>query len=572
MLAYVFTVEDITVDGGILNGDFTISFDPNVFEFQSVDAVEIDHWQMNNNTNNAASGSIRLIPMDSDGIGDNAVAVTESGRIKYNIHLKVKATTEKNTIIKVSSGMVADSELNNISDGTLGSLTITIKQKLATPDIVSFDNGTAKWTAVENAGGYSIQIYKNNSEFGDAIPVGADETEKDLSTYMTKSGKYTFTVTAVNGSAEYEPSDESTQSPEYVKVGDLEAPTIRLTPDNENGGLKYQITDTNENGTVKEYKITLYDVDGTVVNTFSTPNLAGTIQEGTVTGGIQYSASVQAIAKDETNNDSAESARSAAATAAKKVDTIAISTLPTLSYTDGQKLDLSDMVVEIKYADGTSEKVKFADFDSYGITCNMQNGKKLTTSDSGSTLTVSFGGKSSSQKITVTSTECKHTSTHKVRQEPTCGDTGYENEVCDKCGAVISSRTLEATGNHSYGQWEIIINPTSTVKGQKQHSCSVCGKVEIEDIPPLGTESAEPLPPDTDIADTTRNQGGVIDNNTSDGGKKNLDDLSKIFLIIVLVIFGLIILFIILGILLENRRAQARRKKKKRSANATKRR
>ncbi len=65
---------------------------------------------------------------------------------------------------------------------------------------------------------------------------------------------------------------------------------------------------------------------------------------------------------------------------------------PALKYNSGDKLDLRDMIVRITYNNGlTPVEVAYADFNSYGITANVEDGKVLVGSDNGTTITVSLG-------------------------------------------------------------------------------------------------------------------------------------------------------------------------------------
>ena len=58
-----------------------------------------------------------------------------------------------------------------------------------------------------------------------------------------------------------------------------------------------------------------------------------------------------------------------------------VTTQPTLSYTEGDKLDLSRLVVTLKDNQGATRNVPFADFDKYKITAAPENGAYLTVAE-----------------------------------------------------------------------------------------------------------------------------------------------------------------------------------------------
>lgn len=66
---------------------------------------------------------------------------------------------------------------------------------------------TATWGMVENANGYSVQLYKDGVAVGDAIETTGTSWQFDI----TQGGAYTFTVTA-RGAGNYADSPESQQS------------------------------------------------------------------------------------------------------------------------------------------------------------------------------------------------------------------------------------------------------------------------------------------------------------------------------------------------------------------------
>ncbi len=61
-------------------------------------------------------------------------------------------------------------------------------------------------------------------------------------------------------------------------------------------------------------------------------------------------------------------------------------------FASGDKLDLHDMVVELTYTNGTTVKVPYDSFASYGITTNYADGQILAGSDNGKNLTITVNG------------------------------------------------------------------------------------------------------------------------------------------------------------------------------------
>ena len=569
------TVDDIDNADGIIGCDISVGFDTAVLKYESAEASQISEWTLDVNKKEAGKGKLTLAAMldDLDGPEDDgnvsSLVVKESGKIRFELTFTVLKTDETETTFSVSDATVnyPDYTYSPVGSGQLGSKKIRIKHFLATPTGLSWDGDTARWNAVELASGYSVQLYKAGKEFGSAYESTANSY--DFSS-LSEAGKYTFAVTALSESEELGDSDESEKSGEHIVRGSLASPSVKLTQDTANGGLKYQITDTNPSGSVGSYEITLYNDAGEVAATVQTESKAGTFPlGGGITGGEKYTADVIAKPADgEIYDESEKSDKSSPVAAAKKVDSIAYGTAPATTYTEGTSLNLTGVTVELTYSDGTSVTVPYSDFDKYGITISPSNGKTLALSDTGTRIVATFGSGSgkktvSSAKITVNSSACKHEKTHVDRKEPTCGEKGYENTVCDDCGETVSSVELPATGLHSFGEWTVTVNPTSTLNGTRTRTCTVCGHYETETIPAVGTTTVkDPEPASTTErvrpANTTEEDTDppVV---TDRAGKTN--DLSRIFLIALIVIFIIIIIIIIASILAERKKERERKRR-----------
>ena len=89
--------------------------------------------------------------------------------------------------------------------------------QLAAPKGVKWDEtvkGKAVWSAVENASGYKVQLYKNGSKQGSEVALGTGATSYDFTSQIAESGTYTFKVWAT-GNSVYGDSEKAT-SEEYV--------------------------------------------------------------------------------------------------------------------------------------------------------------------------------------------------------------------------------------------------------------------------------------------------------------------------------------------------------------------
>ncbi|MBQ0101231.1 MAG: hypothetical protein KBT31_00345 [Firmicutes bacterium] len=559
---YTVSVNNIKVEGGVTGGTIKITYDTSVFELvESKISASLENWTMD--FSNKGSGVLMLYPVSNETSG-TSYPVTEDGKIEYKIAFKVNASTTKtSTKINVDSATFTDTSYGSVDVPYSNSFEIKIKKSLAAPTNLSWDGTTAKWDAVDNADLYYVQLYKSESEVGDAVE--ATNTSVDLASYMKEGGQYTFTVRADSDKEEYGYSPESAKcSSTYTKVGTLTAPKITIEADSENGGLKYQITDKNTAGSVSEYEITIKE--GTaIVDKFNVNTKAGNIPlSDKIVAGKSYKASVIAKSADSAvNSDSEASSLSSGAKAADKPVSVSFKTMPSLAYKDGDKLALSKIIVDVTYQSGKVVSVKYSDFSSYGLTCNFANGTKMQIADTGKAFTVSLGSLSTSTPaITVTSGVCEHTSTKTVKIEPTCGKDGYESIVCNECGATLSSVTIPATGEHVFGEWEVVVNPTSTLKGMKQRTCSVCGHIESEEIPAVtaGDDTTNDPHTTSDVQTTKAPDTTKPDEEFND--PHEMDDISKIFLIITIVILLLIIFFLFAGVYLENKRAKQRRKRK----------
>ena len=567
---YNIKVNGIKQANGFISFTIDLKYDSDVFEFDSISAKDVTGWSMLSVTSNA--GKIRICPATSDSIAGNEAeyAIKNDNVINYTFKLKAKTTAKSETSLTIEKIVAGGTDYEQY-DGSGSNLSVKIRQPLATPTIVSFEEGLAKWNPVDNAKSYSVQIYKGNDEYKS---ISTSATEYDFSSDLTDGGKYYFTVTAVSDKPEYMDSEESQRSSAYSVRGTLVSPSITLTSNYKNGGLTYQITDTNPQGTVSKYTVELYEKDSnTLIKEIESNTLSGqiTTQDHGIVVGKEYEVCVTAVSSDtETNNDSLSSAHSEPALAVSKVKEITVKTQPKLKYFEGEKLSFSDMVVTIVFVDQTTKDISFADFDNLDITTSIENGKTLSLNDNRKVITVSFIGafQAETSALEVSTTTCSHKTTHNDECAPTCGTDGYTKVVCDSCGMALSETVIPATGEHQFGDWVILHQPTAELNGVQIRTCSVCNHKEQESIPKTGPitsddsdDSSETTELETDPPVESDDETEPI--NTEDG----MNDLSRVFLIVVIVIFSLILVFIIGAVWLENRKSRVRRSNNNRNMN-----
>lgn len=78
----------------------------------------------------------------------------------------------------------------------------------------------------------------------------------------------------------------------------------------------------------------------------------------------------------------------------------------------------------------------------------------------------------------------------------TCGAEGTTgDEICIDCGTVVNAaETIPATGNHSFGSWSVVKEPTTAETGLKIRYCENCNHPEEQVLDKLPENQAEKLP------------------------------------------------------------------------------
>ena len=104
-----------------------------------------------------------------------------------------------------------------------------------------------------------------------------------------------------------------------------------------------------------------------------------------------------------------------------------------------------------------------------------------------------------------------HTEVVDSAVEATCTETGLtEGKHCSVCGEVLVAQQVLPALGHSYGDWEIVKEPTENEAGEKRKTCE-CGHFISEEIPIL-SDSGNDSSSDSSINESSNNSS----NTTSD--------------------------------------------------------
>ncbi len=521
-----------------------------------------------------SDGTVKIeASSEEDSVTGKNPTITENGVLKFKISIKVKMDAVEGSGKEIYIGSETEggaANLELVSNVTCGSLDVSLIKKLDKPEglvIDVDDNYKAKWNPVANADSYVIQVYKDGEALGK--PLTSEGTSYDLSTLIKNNlgGAYNFTVVAKSDSELYKDSDAATSGVCNYQ-GKLATPSITLTVDKIAGTVGYKITDTNPEDSVSTYIITIYDKDGNVASEIPTSKLDGTISG--LTYGAKYEATVMAnsstLSNVESGNLSSDESDKVSVTPDGIVG-ISVTKKPTLSYTEGDTIDLSKMEITVDFAVASDVKIGKDKFSQYGITVSPKHGADAILSLNGKKITVTCGTLTADEEMTleVKSGQCAHTTTTPEHEDATCGKDGYDKVVCNVCGVAIESTTIPATGDHNFSEWEWLSKPTVNVDGVRERICSVCGEVDHEQITYAEylamSSGGTTAPPDTTPNDTSN--GETDPPVTTERRKSNalggVADLGKIFLFALIAVLLVIVIFIIGAIYVESRRNRRRR-------------
>lgn len=95
---------------------------------------------------------------------------------------------------------------------------------------------------------------------------------------------------------------------------------------------------------------------------------------------------------------------------------------------------------------------------------------------------------------------------------PTCGDPGtaYVTVTCPVCGTV-EKQTIEIppTGQHEWGEWDRVKEPTASEEGLQRRECSLCHQVDERAIPALGECAVHDYGPWETVKEPTATEDGL---------------------------------------------------------------
>lgn len=236
---YLTWTDSVTIPGNL---DFTLETNPvSMPARQTVTGT----FQTTDAESATAEGEIKLIYAGTDSLQpkDFTLSSEEDGTSYDRVKILGVDNTENGWGIKIQ--FAKSLNLGSTNEKQLyvyykGSLIGSIKLKkevnlvqLVAPKGVKWDEtvkGKAVWSAVENASGYKVQLYKNDSEQGSEVALGTGATSYDFTSQIAESGTYTFKVWAtgdsVYGDSEKETSGAyvfSEQTLEDVKTAAQEA-------------------------------------------------------------------------------------------------------------------------------------------------------------------------------------------------------------------------------------------------------------------------------------------------------------------------------------------------------------
>lgn len=182
----------------------------------------------------------------------------------------------------------------------------------------------------------------------------------------------------------------------------------------------------------------------------------------------------------------------------------------------------SDFSLQATMSDGSTGYV----YDTSMISCSGYDMGKSGRQ----TVTVSYGGKSTSYPIVVGAAEtCKHTLTKwEIIKQANCYTAGLRRQVCSSCGEEISKEPIPATGNHSYGAWTVVKQATYDAAGEERRYCRTtgCSAYESREIEKLKKPESEDQKKDDQKDDKKDDQkkDDQKDNTGEAGNLNNGDD------------------------------------------------
>lgn len=122
---------------------------------------------------------------------------------------------------------------------------------------------------------------------------------------------------------------------------------------------------------------------------------------------------------------------------------------------------------------------------------------------------------------------------------PTCTEGGYTTYTCTACGDSYVEAGDKAT-DHSYGQWEVVKEATTTEPGSQKRACVNCGVEETQEIPMIeqAPTTAPATQPATQPATTAPATQPAATQPTTVGGDATAPSTTLIVVIVAVVLIA----------------------------------
>ncbi|MBR5289500.1 MAG: DUF4886 domain-containing protein, partial [Erysipelotrichaceae bacterium] len=103
----------------------------------------------------------------------------------------------------------------------------------------------------------------------------------------------------------------------------------------------------------------------------------------------------------------------------------------------------------------------------------------LTVPDGATHISIPMWTDSAEWEIRIVSAEHDYES---VVTAPTCNEEGYTTYTCSICKDSYIDDVVEATQDHSFNQWHVIVEPTYEKAGEESRECTKCSHVEFRSV------------------------------------------------------------------------------------------
>lgn len=237
----ILTNDGTLINGGIITGDGMIDGSGRIIENGTIENT----IKLGDNVKYQRSSSVTISFSSTENTEKYGSNITITAEVAQNVTQTTRARAAENTVeffvgtgsnkkslgtanVETNIATLSNVTISTENGWSIGENTITaefggsdyLKKatgtstfnvtaiKLQTPGNLQWNSNTpgkATWSAVTNASGYSIQLYKDGSTHGDAVPVnGTDHTFT-----ITEAGSYTFKVKATSSEETYTDSEET---------------------------------------------------------------------------------------------------------------------------------------------------------------------------------------------------------------------------------------------------------------------------------------------------------------------------------------------------------------------------